>query len=240
MAPQAAPDDAALAPSGRPWESVTRAARSSGEHLHAAPDQVIYRSHDLDFALLLESGQHVAVLADAVHRTPYIGGGHGIDEGGVVAAALAVVAGGADCGFDLLQETGEVPELDAVDGALDGTAGRMPDHQDQPGAGGRAGELKTAEDVVVGDVAGDARIKGVADAGIENDLSGCARVNAAEDRGGGVLTFRSGAFLRQIVVYLHLAAAEAFIALEQQLQHLLGLQSIALLLRQSGRRGALP
>jgi len=58
----------------------------------------------------------------------------------------------------------------------------MTHHQDQFGAGGRAGELQAAEDVVVGDVAGDARIEGVADAGIENDFRRRARVDAAEDR----------------------------------------------------------
>jgi hypothetical protein len=70
------------------------------------------------------------------------------------------------------------------------------DHGDESGASQLAGELHAAEDVVVEDIAGDAGVEDVAQALIEHQLGGTARIKTAQhDRkrvlsSGGRLTFR--------------------------------------------------
>ena len=57
-----------------------------------------------------------------------------------------------------------------------------------------------SEDVVVGDVAGHARVEGVADTQVHDGLGGRARVDAAQDHRRGILTFGARLLLSEIVV----------------------------------------
>jgi len=109
-----------------------------------------------------------------------------------------------------------VAELHPIDRALDGAAGGVTHDENEPGTRRGAGEFEAPEQVVIGDVARNARVEGVADPGVEDDLGWRARVDTAQYRGGRELAARRRTLLRQVVVWVHLPAAEALVA---ALQH---------------------
>src|SRR5262249_25612248 len=86
-----------------------------------------------------------------------------------------------------------------------------------------------------GDVAGNSRVEGLTQSGVKDDLSRGTRVDAAQDRGRRVLASDGRALLREVVMKVDLAAAEAFVALAQPREHLIGRQLVAFLLGE--RRG---
>ena len=145
---------------GRSGERSTRGRRSGDKS-----------SLDGDPSLLLKITEDRALLAYCIDGAPHVAFGHGVDKLRVLAGALARKGCRADGGLDLLQQAGEVPELSLVNRTLDGAAGRMSHDEDQLGAGDSAGELEAAEGVIVGNVAGHARVEAVANADVEDDLS---------------------------------------------------------------------
>jgi len=110
----------------------------------------------------------------------------------------------------------------------------MPHHQQDLRSGDLARKLHAPEDVVVGDVTGDARIEAVADAKIHDRLGGRAGIDAAQDHCGGILTFGACLLLGEVVVRGLLAKAEALVALLHQRDDVVRRQPIALLLSQRG------
>jgi hypothetical protein len=104
-------------------------------------------------------------LGASFHLTSYSGDRTGKNYGFVDAVDRR-----AHRRLDLLQKAGEVSQFGIVDGALDRAAGGVPHHQDHLRAGQLASELHAAEDVVVGDIAGDAAVEDVADAEIHDRL----------------------------------------------------------------------
>src|SRR5579863_9158276 len=145
--------------------------RPSAEELDPAAREVIHRADDPDLAVLLQCSQHRAALTDRSGGEAHVGAGHLVNKCGVFAAALAVVARGVHRWLDLVQQTGEVAKLGAVNRTFYRATAGMPHHQDHLGAGHGAGKLQAAEQIVIGDISGDAGIEGVANTGVENDLS---------------------------------------------------------------------
>ena len=94
--------------------------------------------------------------------------------------------------LDLGEQAGEVAQFHVVHRALDGAAIGMADDGNQFCAGNFAGEFHAAEDVVIQHVAGDARAENVADALVQNDFDGLARIQAAQDHGKGILAGGGG------------------------------------------------
>src|SRR5262249_53902846 len=102
-------------------------------------------------------------------------------------------------------------------------------------AGDLARELHASDDVVVGDVAGHARIEAVADAQIHDRLGGRTRVDAAQDHCCGILTLGASFLLGQVVVRRLLSQAKALIALLHQRDDVVRRQLVAL---RPGQRGS--
>ena len=107
--------------------------------------------------------------------------------------------------LDSGQQAGEVSHLHVVDRTLDRATGRMPEQQDDLGASNRARELQAAEQVVVDHVTGNPGVERVANAGVEDDLGWCARVDAPEHHGSRELTRGAAALLIAVVVREHLS-----------------------------------
>src|SRR4029077_10549440 len=147
---------------------------------------------------------------------------------------------GSDRWLDFVEQLREVAELGPIDRPLYGAAGGAAHDEHELGSRCGTGELQAPEQIIVADVAGDARVEGVADAGVEDDLRRCARVDAAEDRGGGVLSTEGGALLREIVVRVHLPGTEALVAALEQREHLFGGELVTLLAGERLAPGQLP
>ena len=122
-------------------------------------------------------GDHViedeAAVHDRPHRPPHVQVGHVLDEHGVLRGArhrvrdLALFVHGRP---DLREQLGQVAEFHVVTRALDGAARGVPHHDDELRSGQVAGELDAANDVGVGDVAGDTHREDVAESLVEDEL----------------------------------------------------------------------
>ena len=129
---------------------------------------------------------------------------------------------------NLVEKACEIAEDDVVDCTFDGAAGGVTEDENQLGSRNTTTEFHTAEHVVIDDVAGDTADESVADAGVEDDLGGNARVKAAKNHGGGVLAGGTGTLLGKIVAGRHFAGAEAFVAFLEFVEDLGGSHGVAL------------
>src|SRR5262249_31734413 len=143
--------------------------------------------------------------------------------------------GGFHSRLDLCEQAGEVAEFDAIDSALCRAAGRVAHHQDDLRADDLTGVLDASEDVVVGDVAGHARVEHVADAEVHDRFGGRAGVDAAQEGRGRILSFRACSLLGQVVLRRPLAFSEALVTTLHQLDDLVRRHAVALRLGQCGR-----
>jgi hypothetical protein len=100
-------------------------------------------------------------LADARHRQFHILARNGVHEGAILRGALAVVLGRFYGRADLDQQIGEVAELYLSNGALNRAAGGVARGQHDLGASHLTGELHTAQDVLVDDIAGHACVENI-------------------------------------------------------------------------------
>lgn len=100
-----------------------------------------------------------------------------------------------------------------------------PQHDDGPGARDLAGKFKAAYDVGVHIISGDARGEQVADLLVEDQFRRHAAVDAAHDRGNGILPFRGFARHRVQVAMLHRPGGKAGIALLQRGDDIAGVMS---------------
>jgi hypothetical protein len=101
------------------------------------------------------------------------------------------------------------------------------------GTGDAARELKAAQQIIVDDVARDPGVERVPDAGIEDQLGGRARVDAAEHGRCRVLAHRGRALLIAVVSIRHFSGSKVLVPLFHCLERLFGRQPIPLILRQS-------
>src|SRR5579883_1163274 len=113
----------------------------------------------------------------------------------------------------------------------------MAHNQDNLCAGRSAGKLQTADQIVIRDVSGDARVEGLADFRVEDDFGWRARIDAAQDRRAWILSRSGCALLRQVIMREHFAAAKPIVALLQQVDNVVGRKLVSLLLAEEGGEG---
>src|SRR5215472_15582254 len=174
----------------------------SAEEVHDTGLEVVHRSRNLDRSARLQFGKHRAVLPDVADRELHVLARHRVYKRVVRGCALAVVCRRIDGGPNLLQETGQIPELGVVDGALDRPACRVAHDQNHFGTRDLAGELHTAKDVWILDIARHTAVEDVADAKIHDRLGRSPRVDAAQQHRSGILTRGAGALLCQEIAGL--------------------------------------
>src|SRR5215831_6187138 len=119
----------------------------SAEEVHYTGLQVVHRPRNLDRAARLQPCEHRAVLPDVADRELHVFARHSVDKSIVRRRALAAIRRRIDRGPNLLQETGQIPELGVVYCALDRAARRVAHDQNHLRARDLAGELHAPEDV---------------------------------------------------------------------------------------------
>src|SRR5262249_45710469 len=133
--------------------------------LHDAGRDVVHRAGNPQHAAPFEVREDRAAPADLVDPESDVRPCDGVDELKVFARALAAEVCRLDGRPDSREEARQMSQFHVVDGALDGATGRVPEEEDQLRACDRAREFEAAEQVVGHDVAWDASVEDVADAG---------------------------------------------------------------------------
>ena len=129
-------------------------------------------------------------------------------------------------------------ELGVVAGAVHRATAGVTEDDDCLRAGLGRGEFKAPQNVVVQDISRDAGAENIADALVENDFIGTARVDAAQDGGEGILTARGLSVLGHEIAVAALAGCESGIAFLQLADGSLGCDGRLGLLRHDHRSGA--
>ena len=143
--------------------------------------QVVHAADNLDRPALFKIGQNLTAITQFADGMQHIAGGHSIDKSIVLACSVAIVLGCLNRRLDLVQEAGKAAQLDAVNGAAHCATGCMPHDQNDFGAGCSTSKLKTANQITVGNIAGNTRIKGFANPCIQQNFRRGARVNATQN-----------------------------------------------------------
>src|ERR1700688_3206892 len=91
--------------------------------------QVVHRSNNFYFSILLHRGQHVTAISYCVDRALNIGFRHRIDKFIILTASVTRVLRFIHSRSDLGQETRQVSQLNVINGALDCPASCVPHNQ---------------------------------------------------------------------------------------------------------------
>jgi mannose-1-phosphate guanylyltransferase len=151
-----------------------------------AGGQVVHGADDADLLLFHHLLEDEASLDDGLDRSVDVDPCDALDKLVIFAGALGRVQDGfllVDGGLELGEQLGEVSHLDVVAGALDRSAARVAEDDEELAPGDVAGELHAAEDVRVDGVSSDADREDVAEALVKDKLGGGAAVDAGEDGG---------------------------------------------------------
>ena len=129
---------------------------------------------------------------------------------------------------------GEPAELHAVDGALDGAALAVAQDDDQLRSGQPGREFSTANNIVLGNITGNAGAEDVANALVEYQLRWHAGIDAAQHYCKGKLPACGRPDLAEEVAVAHVLRQEPLISCFELLQGIIGAQGRLPLARQCG------
>src|SRR5215831_14143339 len=87
----------------------------------------------------------------------------------------------------LLKQAGEVAEVNAVACAFNRSATGVAHNDNELRPRNFAGKFQASNQIGVGDVAGDASVEEVSNAGVENELGRRTGINAAQEGGARIL-----------------------------------------------------
>ena len=204
------------------------------QKLDLSRDDIVHRADDRDPPFPDEAVERLALFAHLFNNPQHVAAGHGIDERLLLGRRYFLGTPAGDRVGRLLDVVDDVVEVlaaggfggrpdiaDEVDGRGHGAASGVSHDQNQLRSGHGTAILHAGQHLPARDVAGDADAEDVAHAQVEDQLGGCAGIDATEHDGQGVLPVGRGADLAAEVAGQTPAGAEPFVAVLQDLQHLL-------------------
>src|SRR5271169_1126896 len=200
------------------------------EKLNGSRFEVVHRACNLYAAAGFKVPKHRALFPNVDDSQRHVLSCHSVYERVVFGRALPRVVSGFNGRTDLRQQRREIAKLHPVNGTLDSAAAGVAHDKHDFRACHLASEFHAAQYVLVSNVACHTTTEDIADTKVENQLGGRARVNAAEDNRGRILSLRSRLSFAHEIAMLRFARPEAFVASFHLLDDFVRRHLVALLL----------